>query len=217
MKIALIGASGFVGSHVMMEALSRNHQITAMVRHPENIKITHPNLMVHEGDVLQPEMVAPIVSGHDAVISTYNPGWENPRIYQEYLEGAQSIQRGARLAGVGRLLVVGGAGSLVLPDGTQLVDSPDFPAAYLDGAKAARDYLNILKTEKDLDWTFLSPAILMNPAIRDGRTGSYRVGNDSPVFDAKGQSRISVEDLAMAIMDEMETPRFLKKRFTVGY
>jgi hypothetical protein len=217
MKIALIGASGFVGSHVLTEALQRGHQVTAIVRHPEKITVKHPALTVKKGDVLNEDEVVTLVGGHDVVLSAYNPGWTNPRIYEEFLEGAQSIQRGVKKAGVKRLLVVGGAGSLEVAPGVQLIDTPQFPAEYKAGASGARDYLNLLKKENTLDWTFLSPAILMHPGITDGRTGKYRIGTDQPLWNDKKESRISVEDLAVALVDEVEQKRFIQKRFTVAY
>jgi hypothetical protein len=115
---------------------------------------------------------------------------------------------------VSRLLVVGGAGSLEITPGVQLVDTPAFPEVWKPGAQAARDYLNILKQEKILEWTFLSPAILLEPGER---TGKYRIGKDNPVFDEKHESRISVEDLAVALLDAFEKHLFIKERFTVAY
>jgi putative NADH-flavin reductase len=217
MKIALIGASGFVGSHVLAEALQRGHAVTAIVRHPEKITTVHPQLTVKKGDILNDEEVATLVKGHDAVVGAYNPGWGNPNIYNEFLEGSQSIQRGVKKSGVKRLLTVGGAGSLEVAPGVQLVDTPQFPAEYKAGALAARDYLNILKKEDQLEWTFLSPAILMHPGITDGRTGKYRTNTNQPVFDAKGESRLSVQDLSVAIVDELENNRFVRQRFTAAY
>jgi putative NADH-flavin reductase len=217
MKLVLIGASGFVGSHLLREALQRGHQVTAVVRHPEKVTATHPNLTVKKGNVLNENEVAALVAGHDAVISAYNPGWHNPRIYDEFLEGSQAIQNGVKKAGVKRLLVVGGAGSLEIAPGVQLVDTSQFPAEYKAGATAARDYLNLLKKETALDWTFLSPAILMHPGITTGRTGKYRLGTDQPVFNDKHESTISVEDLSVALLDEVENKQFIRQRFTVAY
>lgn len=217
MKIALIGASGFVGTAVLKEALNRGHQVTGVVRNPENIKEQHGNLEVKKADVFDETGLASVLTGHDVVISTYNPGWKNPNIYQDFINGSKSIQNAVKKANVKRLLVVGGAGSLEVAPGVQLVDTPHFPAEYKEGATAARDYLTLLKKEGELDWTFLSPAILMHPGITDGRTGHYRTGLDSPVFNEKKESRISVEDLSVALMDAVETNNFVRKRFTVGY
>ncbi|MBT1703238.1 NAD(P)-dependent oxidoreductase [Chryseosolibacter indicus] len=217
MKVAIIGASGFVGTALLKEAVSRGYDITAIVRHPEKITVKDSKLTVKKGDAMDAQNIAELVKGHDAVISTYNAGWDNPNIYNDFLAGAQAIQEGTKAAGVKRFLFVGGGGSLEVAPGVQLVDTPKFPAEYKAGALAARDYLNILKKEKDLDWTFLSPAILMHQGIKDGRTGKYRLGTDQPVFDEKGESRISAEDLCVALLDELEKGQFIKKRFTVAY
>jgi putative NADH-flavin reductase len=217
MNIALIGASGFVGSHLLTEALNRGHKVTAIVRDASKIKTTHANLTVKAGDVRDENVVASLVKGHDAVLSAYNAGWTNPDLYNEFLAGSQAIQNGTRKAGVKRYLVIGGAGSLEVAPGVQLVDTPQFPAEYKAGATSARDYLNILKKEDALDWTFFSPAILMHPGIKDGRTGKFRIGTDQPVFDANGESRLSVEDLSIAVIDELEKNQFIRKRFTAAY
>ena len=217
MKIAVFGAGGRIGSRIVKEALNRGHKVTAIVRDASKITTTHPNLTVKSGDVRDEDTVVGLVKGHDAVLSAYNAGWTNPDLYNEFLAGSQAVQNGARKAGVKRYLVIGGAGSLEVAPGVQLVDTPHFPAEYKAGATSARDYLNILKKEDTLDWTFFSPAILMHPGIKDGRTGKFRVGTDQPVFDAKGESRLSVEDLSMAVIDELENNMFVKKRFTAGY
>jgi uncharacterized protein len=214
MKIALVGASGFVGSHVLQEALNRGHKVTGIIRHPEEIKVESKNLIVKKGDVLAPNQVSNLFKGHDAVVSAYNAGWKNPNIYSEYLKGAQSIQQEVKKAGVKRLLVVGGAGSLEVAQGKQLVDTPEFPEEWKQGALAARDYLNIIRKEKDLDWTFLSPAVMVVPGER---TGKYNLGTNEAIKNEKGESKISVEDLSVAIIDEIENPRHSHQRFTVGY
>ena len=217
MKIALIGATGFVGSQVLTELVGRGHEVTAISRNPEKL-ITDDKLVTSKkGDVLNEQEVAKLVEGHDAVISAYNPGWTNPDPYNEFLNGAQAIQAGVKKSGVKRLLVVGGAGSLEVAPGLQLIDTPQFPQEYKAGASAAREYLNILKKETELDWTFLSPAIEMHPGIETGRTGKFRLGADNPVFDATGRSSLSVQDLAVAIVDELENNKYPQQRFTAGY
>jgi len=150
------------------------------------------------------------------VISSFNAGWQNPNLYQDFLEGSRAIQSAVRQAGVKRLIVVGGAGSLYI-DGKQLVDSPDFPAAIKPGATAARDYLNELKNENEIDWVFVSPAIEMHPGTSGTRKGSYRMGTEIPVFDEQGKCVISAEDLAVAIVDELEQQAHHRVRFTVAY
>ncbi|MVN21800.1 NAD(P)-dependent oxidoreductase [Mucilaginibacter arboris] len=217
MKIALIGASGFVGSAILKEALNRKHQVVAIVRNPENITLKDENLTVKPGDVLNENNVAELIKGCDAVISAYNSGWGNPDIYNEFLKGSKSIQSGVKKAGIKRYIVIGGAGSLEVAPGVQAVDTPDFPAAIKPGATAARDYLNILKEEQELDWTYISPAFEMHQGTSGIRKGVYRLGLDNPVFDEEGRSVLSVEDLALAVIDELEKPKHIRKRFTAAY
>lgn len=217
MKVALIGASGFVGSAILKEALDRGHAVTAIVRNPENITIQHDHLNIIKADILDTDQVAKAVAGTDAVISAYNPGWSNPDIYEEFLKGSKSIQAGTKAAGVKRYIVIGGAGSLEVAPGVQAVDTPDFPAAIKPGATAARDYQAIIKEETALDWTFFSPAFEMHQGTSGVRTGAYRTGLDTPVFNEEGRSILSVEDLALVIIDELETPKHIKQRFTAAY
>lgn len=217
MKIVIIGATGFVGSALLNEAAQRGHIITAISRHPEKINSSDGNVTAIKADVYDTQKLADSIAGHEVAFNTYNAGWDNPNIYEDFLKGSESIQEAAKKAKVKRLMVVGGAGSLEIAPGKQLVDTPDFPAEYKEGAKAARDYLDILKKEKDIVWTFLSPAILMHQGIKTGRTGKYRTGTDQPVFDENGVSKISAEDLSVALIDEMENPQFLNQRFTVAY
>jgi hypothetical protein len=217
MKVALIGASGFVGSHILQELLNRGHQVTAIVRHPEKITVQHANLVIKKGDVYNEGEVATLVKGHDAVINSFNPGWTNPNIYEDFLAGSNAIQSGVKKSGVKRLIVIGGAGSLEVAPGVQLIDTPQFPAEYKPGASGARDYLNIIKQETALDWTFISPAIEMNHATAGVRKGTYRTGLDNPVFDANGRSVLSVEDLALVTVDELEQPKHIRQRFTAAY
>lgn len=217
MKVALIGASGFAGSHILQELLSRGHQVTAIVRHPEKVGISSPLLTTVKGDVFNIKELAALLKGHEAVISAYNPGWTNPNIYQEYLDGSQAVQQAVKESGIKRYIVTGGAGSLFVAPGVQLIDTPQFPAEWKPGALGARDYLTILQKENELDWTFLSPAIEMHQGTSGTRKGVYRTGKDSPVFDENGRSIISVEDISMAIVDELEKPAHIKERFTVAW
>jgi putative NADH-flavin reductase len=213
MKIALIGASGFVGTNVLTEALQRGHAVTAIARNTDKITAENANLTKVAIDVLDTDRLAEVLAENDIVISAYNAGWTNPDLYNAFLQGSQAVQTATKQAGVKRLLVVGGAGSLFI-DGQQLVDSPQFPAEWKTGATAARDYLTDLRKEEELDWTFLSPAIELHPGER---TGKFRLGTESPVFDENGKCSITAEDMAIAIVDEAENKQFAKQRFTVGY
>ena len=214
MKIALIGATGFVGSAVLNEALQRGHEVTAIARNTDKITKRDAKLKTVTADIDDIANLAKILTGHDAVVSAFNAGWTNPNLYADFIKGSEAIQKAVKGSGVKRLLVVGGAGSLEIAPGVQLVDTPEFPEQWKSGATAARDYLNNLKKETDLDWTFLSPAINLHPGKR---TATFRLGSDQPVFDANGKCEISVEDLAVAIIDELENNRSIKRRFTVGY
>jgi len=217
MKIALIGASGFVGTAILKEALDRGHQVKAIVRNPDNITLQHENLTIEKADILVTAQVTEAVKGSDAVVSAYNPGWSNPDIYAEFLSGSQSIQAGIKAAGVKRYIIIGGAGSLEVAPGIQAVDTADFPAAIKPGASAARDYLNIIKEEKELDWTFFSPAFEMHQGTSGIRKGTYRTGLDNPVFNEENRSILSVEDLAVVIVDELEQQKHSRQRFTAAY
>lgn len=217
MKLAVIGASGFVGSVVVREALDRGHEVTAIARNPEKITAAGEKLHKVEADVYNEARIVEVLKGHDAVISAYNPGWSNPNIFEETLAGGKAVQEAVKKSGVKRLLVVGGAGSLYMAPGKQLVDTPEFPEAYKAGALALRDYLNVIKEEKELDWTFLSPAIEMHQGTSGERRGTYRKGGEHPLFNEEGRSVISAEDMAIAILDEIEQPQHIRQRFTVAY
>lgn len=213
MNIALIGATGFVGKAVLEELLSRGHTVRALQRDTAQLA-ARPGLEVRKLDVLGSDDVAAALNGVDAVVSAFNAGWANPNLHDDFLRGSDAIAAAARAAGV-RLIVVGGAGSLFVAPGQQLVDSPAFPADWKQGALAAREALNRLRADDSgLDWTFLSPAIHLEPGQR---TGVFRLGGEHPVADAQGESRISVEDLAVAIVNELEAPQHRRARFTLGY
>jgi len=217
MKVALIGATGFVGSHLLTELTNRGHQVTVIARNPAKISSVNPLVYVEKGDVFDSDDLVKYFTGNDAVISAYNPGWTNPEIYTKFLNGSKSIQAATKAAGVKRYITVGGAGSLEIAPGLQLIDTPEFPENFKPGASAARDYLNLLKNETELDWTFVSPAIEMHPGTAGIRRGTYRTALENPVFDENKRSIISVEDLSVAIVDELENPQFIKKRFTAAY
>lgn len=213
MNIALIGATGFVGSAILTELLNKGHKVTAIARNTSKIA-PQANLTAVEADIFEEDKLAKLLTGNDAVISAYNSGWTNPNIYNDFINGSDAITAAVKKSGIKRLLVVGGAGSLEVAPGVQLVDTPQFPEKWKQGALAAREALNTLKEENQLDWTFLSPAILLEPGQR---TGVFRLGTDQPVFNEKEESKISVQDLAVAIVNEIEQPQFIRKRFTVGY
>ena len=189
--------------------------MTAVVRHPEKIKIENENLEVKKADVSSLDEVCEVCQGADAVISAFNPGWNNPNIYKETIEVYLTIIDGVKKAGVNRFLMVGGAGSLFIAPGIRLVDSGEVPEKILPGVRALSDfYLDFLKKEKEIDWVFFSPAADMAPGVRTGR---YRLGKDDMIVDIVGNSHISVEDYAAAMVDELEKPEHHQERFTIGY
>jgi len=218
MKIALIGATGNIGAAVLNELLQRGHQVTALVRSAGRLA-AHERLAETTADVLDSAQVAGAVAGHDAVVSAYNPGWQVPDLYDQYLRGSQAILAGIKLAGLKRVLVVGGGGSLYVAPGVQLVDTPEFaahmPPFVIPGARAARDLLTALRTETTLDWTFLSPPA--GPLEGSQRTGQFRIGGEEVLMAGAVPADISKADLAVAIVDEIETPRHVRGRFTVAY
>jgi len=213
MKIALIVATGFVGSAILKEALDREHEVTAIVRHTEKLQ-SHPKMHPQKGDVYNADEVARLVADHDAVISAFNPGWTNPDLYNQQVKGTEAIIKGAKQAGVKRVLWVGGAGGLEVKPGIQSVDTPEFPKDWKQGSLATREALNQLRKESGLDWSFLAPSADLSSGQR---TGKFRLGTDQLLKDANGQSRISVEDYAMAMIDEVEKRKHIRQRFTVGY
>ncbi len=215
MKVAVIGATGFVGQNLVNELAERGHEVLAIARNTEKV-IQKENVVAKQVDVTNEQALADAVNGYDVVVSAFNPGWTNPNIYNDFIKGAEAIQAGVKASNVKRLIVIGGAGSLFI-DGQQLVDGENFPAEIKPGATAARDYLNTLKEEKDLNWTFFSPAIEMHPGITIGRTGKYRLGLENPVFDEAGKCVLSVQDLAIVIADEVESNKHPRQRFTAAY
>jgi len=215
MKVAIIGATGFLGSNFVKEASSRGLEVTAIARKADKVAGDQVNKL--SLDVNNIDELAEALAGHDVVVSAFNAGWTNPNIYEDFIAGSRAIQQAVKKSGVKRLIVIGGAGSLYVAENLQLIDTPDFPEEYKPGASAARDYLNILKEEKELDWVFFSPAIEMHAGIATGRTGKYRLGKDYPVFDANNVSRLSGEDVAVVILDEVENPKHHQERFTAAY
>ncbi|MEG2100637.1 NAD(P)-dependent oxidoreductase [Flavobacterium sp. FlaQc-28] len=213
MKIAIIGATGFVGSAILNELADRKHEISAIARNPKDTT----NATWIAADVFNVDALAETLKGHDVVVNAFNPGWTNPNIYDDFLNGSKAIQEAVKKSGVKRFITIGGAGSLFVAPDLQAVDTPDFPKEIFNGANAARNYLNIIKEEKDLDWAFFSPAFEMHAGTKTGRTGKYRLGLENPVFNDEQRSILSVEDLAVVIADEVENPKHHQVRFTAGY
>lgn len=214
-KVALIGASGFIGSQLVKELLSRGYQVTAIVRSADKIKNDDKNLKVVSADVFDTDKLAEVLKNNDAVISAYNPGWTNPNIYDDTIKGYQSIIEAVKKAGIKRLQAVGGAGSLLVAPGKTVVDSGAIPDEILPGVKALALVLkDQFLPEKELDWVFFSPAGTIEPGER---TGKYRLGLDNLITDDHGNSKISVQDYAKAMVDELENPKHHQQRFTIGY
>ncbi len=213
MKVVLYGASGMVGSRLLKELVRRGHQVTAVVRDPARVP-QEPGVTAVQGDLLDASDVAAKARGADAIISAYSPGQGTE---ERLLDAMRALVAGAKQAGVRRVIVVGGAGSLEVAPGVTIIDSGHLPKEWLAIAIAHRDALEWLRTTKevaDLDWTYLSPAAFIQPGER---TGKFRVGGDQLVSDAQGQSRISAEDYAIALVDELEHPQHIRQRFTIGY
>ncbi|WP_322049027.1 NAD(P)-dependent oxidoreductase [Paraburkholderia sp. J67] len=210
LKIALFGATGMVGSRIAAEAARRGHQVSALVRQPERVA-AGPNVQAVKADLLDAAHVAAAVRGHDVVASAYAP----PASQLDDLQTAsRALVEGTRAAGLTRLVVVGGAGSLEVAPGKQLVDTAGFPDAYKPIALAHRVAFDYYRTVADLDWTFFAPAALIAPGER---TGTFRTGANTLIADAKGESRISAEDYAIAFVDELEQGRFIRQIATVAY
>ncbi|MET0676785.1 MAG: NAD(P)-dependent oxidoreductase [Bradyrhizobium sp.] len=203
MRIAVIGASGNAGSRITAELARRGHQVTAIVRHPEKVPV-QANVTALTGDVQDPAGLAARLAGHDAAVSSVRFIDSDP---------ARLISA-AKASKVGRYLVVGGAGSLEVAPGIRLVTTPGFPAAYKAEAEAGAAFLDLLRGESDLNWTFLSPSALF---VAGDRTGRFRLGTDQLLTAADGKSSISFEDFAVALADEIERPAHPRQRFTVGY
>ncbi len=212
MNIALIGASGFIGSALRTEALTRGHKVTALVTNPAKLAAA-PGLTVVKADVNDTAALATQLKGFDAVLSAFS-GHAQANTFDYYLAGFKSIVAAVKQADVPRLLVVGGAGSLYVAPGVQALDTPQFPTEYKPTAEGARQALNLLQAEPTLNWSMLSPSAVIVPGER---TGKFRLGQDQLLADAQGNSQISVEDYAVALIDELEKPAHARQRFTVGY
>lgn len=215
-KVAVIGATGFVGTQVVKELANRGYFVNALARNTSKIEESE-NVKAVTADIYNTAELSEILKGNDAVISTFNPGWTNPNIFEDFLKGAESIEKAVEESGVKRFITVGGAGSLYITENLQLIDTPEFPAEIKPGAEAARQYLEMIKKNENLDWTFFSPAIEMHQGTAGVRKGTYRTALENPVFDENGRSVLSVEDVAVALVDELENNQFVKQRFTAAY
>lgn len=212
MKIALIGASGFIGTALLTEALSRGHHVTALVTRPERVA-PQENLIIIKSDVLNTDALAEQLRGVDAVISAFS-GHAQDDVYGYYIKGFNSILAATQQASVPQLLVVGGAATLEIAPGKRLLDTPEFPAEYRATAEGAQTALETLRAQTAQAWTFLSPAAEIFPGER---SGNFRLGGDTLLTDSEGNSRISVQDYAIAMIDELENPRHTNQRFCVAY
>jgi hypothetical protein len=195
------------------QALDRGHVVTAIARHPETLALRE-RLTVKAGDVFDSSALATLLTGHEAVISAFNPGWRNPNLYDDQRRGTSAIIAAVKQAGIRRVLWVGGAGGLEVKPGVRVVDDPNLPDWIRPGSLATIDALEQLRKEPELEWSFLAPSAEMKPG---SRTGKYRLGGDDLLVDANGKSHISVEDFAAAMIDELEHPAHVRHRFTVGY
>ncbi len=216
MKVVLYGATGMIGSRILKELLMRGHKVTAVVRDPSKVH-AQPNLTIEKGDLLDADGIAKLAWGAEVVVSSYGPpsgpNGPDPGKVHHLVDSVRALVAGARRAGSPRIIVVGGAGSLEISPGLQIVDAPTFPEAYKPVALAHRDaFYELRKT--DLNWTYFSPAMMIQPGER---TGKFRLGQNSLISDDKGNSSISAEDYAIALVDEVEQGRHTKQRFTIGY
>jgi putative NADH-flavin reductase len=203
MRIAVVGGTGRAGSRIVEELLRRGHAVTAIVRHPEKVP-ARPNLVAERGDVFDRAGLARLLAGHDVVVSAVHFTASDPALLIAAIKDAR----------VARYVVVGGAGSLEVAPGVALVTTPDFPAIYKEEAEKGGVFLDLLRAEPDLNWTFLSPSALFTEGERTGR---FRLGGDQLLVAADGKSWISFEDYAVALADEIERPAHIRRRFTVGY
>jgi uncharacterized protein len=211
LKIALFGATGMIGSRIATEAARRGHQVTALARNPARVPAGVANLTAAQADLLDAASVGAAVRGHDVVASAYAPPHDD---LAALTKATHALIDGVRAAGLKRLVVVGGAGSLEVAPGKQLVDAEGFPEAYKAIALAHREAYNDYRGVADLDWTFFAPAALIAPGER---TGTFRTGANTLLADAEGNSRISAEDYAIAFVDELEQGHFIRQIATAAY
>lgn len=204
MNLAVIGATGYVGDAVVRELAARGHNITAFARNPAKV-LAAANVRAVAADVTAADFAAQL-AGFNAVVSAFNPGWTNPHIARDFRAGYAAILAAAKAAQVPYLLAVGGAGSLYVAPGVQLIDTPAFPQEIYDGANAARELLRDLQARDDLNWSLISPPARLGAeaGFSEERTGKYRLGQDDLLMDGDAPAGISVADLAVAIADDVE-------------
>lgn len=251
MKVALVGATGFIGSKILEEAATRGHIVTGLCRHPANV-LQHQNVRPVFADVMDTPALQTLFAGHDVIVHSYSPPFDlklraeanefvgrmaaqgkapmeafslyrpsDPAAHQADVQArieaqtaaTRSIIRAAQGARVSRIFAVGGAGTLLV-DGMRTMDRPDFPVAFEGGAKSTAVVKELLRAQSELDWSVLCPPMLIRPGER---TGNFRLGLDDLLTAPDGSSRISVEDFAVAFVDELETPKHNRRRFTVAY
>ncbi len=215
-NIAVIGATGYVGSAVVAELASRGHKVTAFARNTDKVaKVDNVNAVATDVEAAD---FAEKLQGFDAVVNAFNAGWTNPNIAADFTRGSNAIIAAAKAANVPYLLIVGGAGSLYVAPNLQLIDTPDFPQEIFDGANAARNLLNDLRDRRDVNWAFISPPALLGVTggYNEERTGEYRLGGEELLMAGDAPAGISVADLALAIADDVEQTAHLFQRFTVA-
>jgi uncharacterized protein len=219
MKIAILGSTGFAGGFVLTEALTRPElNVTAIVRNPDAVA-AHDRLTVTKGDVFEAAALTDSLRGHDAVIHAFHPGRaaNMDDVYDQSITGHEAIIAATRAAGVPRLVCVGGAASLMTPEGKEYLDSSHWDKEfnpYRNAILGTRALYYLLKPVTDLDWVFIAPSAWLRPGER---TGVFRTGKDDMLFAPDGTSSISNEDYALALIDEVITPQHHRERFTVGY
>ncbi len=212
MKIAVFGASGRIGSRIVNEALNRGHDVTAIVRHQQDYTLIHDHLKVSKGDLFKAQDVETGAFDQDAVVCAYSNTRGAPA--STIAELPIPLIKGLKQAHTKRLIIVGGAGSLEVSKGLQLVDTPNFPVEYKSTALAHRDALKLYQNETELDWTYVSPAEVIQPGVR---TVKFRIGSNQLLKDEQGKSFISMEDFAVAVIDEIENPQHIRAQITVAY
>ncbi|CCV64485.1 3-beta hydroxysteroid dehydrogenase/isomerase [Alteracholeplasma palmae J233] len=210
MKIAIIGANGFIGSKIRDEALLKNHEVVAITRASQIKK--DKNLKGFQQTIFEPTKLKKILKDVDVIVSAYHPGWYHVDPVNRYLEGYEIIIKLAKELNK-RLIIIGGSTNLDLADGTPVVEG-FFPAPWKDALEGTRKLYELIKDDKSFDWTYLAPAAEVIDTVK---TGNYAIGENTLIVDSKDVSRISTQDLAEAVILEIENPKYKQKRFTLGY